>query len=101
MLRIGPLQLGILVVQNSHTGTHKSHWNRTNKGNYHLKFCMPFVGLAPVRLLRPSMAVLYHVNGKLQKAYSYWPLVAVLKGCIKHAICLKSLPLVLLNENRS
>ena len=30
---------------------------------------MPFVGLAPVRLLRPSMAVLYHVHGKLQRAY--------------------------------
>ena len=31
---------------------------------------MFFVGLAPVRLLRPSMAVLYHVKGKLQRAYS-------------------------------
>ena len=31
---------------------------------------MSFVGLAPVRLLRPSMAVLYHVKGKLQRAYS-------------------------------
>ena len=30
---------------------------------------MPFVGLSPVRLLRPSIAVSYHVNGKLQKAY--------------------------------
>ena len=28
-----------------------------NKGNYNLKLCMPFVGLAPVLLLRPSMAV--------------------------------------------
>ena len=28
---------------------------------------MPFVGLAPLRLLRHDMAVLYHVNGKLQK----------------------------------
>ena len=25
---------------------------------------MPFIGLAPVRLVRPDMAVLYHVNGK-------------------------------------
>ena len=39
------------------------------KGNYHLKLCMPFVGLAPVRRLHPSIAVLYHVNGKLQGAY--------------------------------
>ena len=39
------------------------------KGNYHLKLCMPFVGLAPVRRLHPSMAVLYQVNGKLQGAY--------------------------------
>ena len=30
---------------------------------------MPFVGLSPVRLLHPSMAVLCHVNGKLQRAY--------------------------------
>ena len=30
---------------------------------------MPFIGLAPVRLLRPNMAVFYHVNGKLQRAY--------------------------------
>ena len=30
---------------------------------------MPFVSLAPVRLLCLSVAVLYHVNGKLQKAY--------------------------------
>ena len=30
---------------------------------------MAFVVLAPVRLLRSNMAVLYHVNGKLQRAY--------------------------------
>ena len=69
---IGPLQLAILVVQNRHTGTQKSPWDKTNKGHYHFitMYCMSFVGLAPVRLLRPSMAVLYHVNGKLQRAYS-------------------------------
>ena len=67
---IGPLQLSIHVVRNRHVGTQMSHWDKTNKGNYHLKLCMPFVGLAPVRLLRPNMAVLYHVNGKLQRAYS-------------------------------
>ena len=36
---IGPLQLAILVVQNRHTGTQKSPWDKTNKGNYHLKLC--------------------------------------------------------------
>ena len=34
-----------------------------------LPFTMPFVGLTLVGLLHPSMAVLYHVNGKLQRAY--------------------------------
>ena len=68
-LPIGPLQLAILVVQNRHAEKQKSHWDKTNKGNYHLKLCMPFVGLARVQLLCPSMAVLYHVNVKLQRAY--------------------------------
>ena len=68
-LPIGPLQLAILVVENRHAGNQKSHRDKTNKGNYHLKLCMPFVGLAPVRLLHTSMAVLYHVNVKLQRAY--------------------------------
>ena len=68
-LSIGPLQLVIFVVQNCHAVTQKSHWDKTNKGNYLLKLCMPFVSLAPVRLLCLSVAVLYHVNGKLQKAY--------------------------------
>ena len=30
-----------------------------------------FVCLLPVRLLRPNVAVLYHMNGKLQRAYYY------------------------------
>ena len=66
---IDPLQLSIHVAQNRHVGTQKWHWEKTNKGNYHLKLCVPFVGLTLVRLLRPNMAVLYHVNGKLQRAY--------------------------------
>ena len=57
------------MVQNCHAVTQKSHWDKTNKGNYLLKLCLPFVSLAPVRLLRLSVAVLYLVNGKLQKAY--------------------------------
>ena len=66
---VDPLQLSIHVVQNPHVGTQKSHWDKTNKGNYHLRLCMPFVGLAPVRLLRPNMEILYHLNGKLQRAF--------------------------------
>ena len=69
-LPVGPLQLAILVVQNRHTETQKSHWDKTNKGNYHLKLCMSFVGLVPVRLLRPSMAILCHKNGQPQRAYT-------------------------------
>ena len=66
---IGPLQLAIHVVQNHHTGEQKSRWDKTNKENYHLKSCMSFVCLVPVRLLLSSVVVLYHVNGKLQRAY--------------------------------
>ena len=66
---IGPLHLAIHVVQNQHIGKQKSHWDKKNKGNYHLKLCTPFVGLVPMRLLRPNMPVLYRVNGNLQRAY--------------------------------
>ena len=69
MLIIGPLQLAIHVVQNRRAGEQKSHWDKTNKENYHLKLCMSFVCLVPVRLLLSSVAVLYHVNGQLQRAY--------------------------------
>ena len=61
--RIGPLQLAIHVVQNRRAGEQKSHWDKTNKENYHLKLCMSFVCLVPVRLLLSSTAVLNHVNG--------------------------------------
>ena len=40
---IGPLQLAIHVVQNRNAGMQKSHWDKTNKGNYHLKLYMPFI----------------------------------------------------------
>ena len=46
-----------------------SHWDMTNEGNYHLKLCMSFVCLVPVRRLLSSTSVLYHVNGQLQRAY--------------------------------
>ena len=42
-------------------GTKPPCW-RENE-NYHLKLCMSFVCLVPVRLLLSSMAVLYHVDG--------------------------------------
>ena len=65
---IGPLELTIHVVPNRHPGEQRPHWGKTNKGNYHLKLCMSFVCLVPVRLLLSSIVVLYHVNGKLQRA---------------------------------
>ena len=49
----------------------KLHWDKTNKENCHLKLCMSFVCLVPVRLLLSSMAVLYNMNGQLQRAYYY------------------------------
>ena len=61
--RIGPLQLATHVVQNRRAGEQKSHWDKTNKENYHLKLCMSFVCLVLVRILLSSVAVLYHVNG--------------------------------------
>ena len=47
--KIGPLQLAIHVVQNSHAGEQKSHCDKT---------CMSFVCLCDFC----SPAVLYHVN---------------------------------------
>ena len=47
-------------------GTKPPYWDaNVALGQDKQKLCMPMVGLAPVRLLRPSMVVLYHVNGKL------------------------------------
>ena len=66
---IGPLQLAIHVVQNRHAGEQKSHWDKTNKEHYNLELCMSFVCHVPVRLLLSSVAVLYHVNGQLQRTY--------------------------------
>ena len=60
---IGLLQPAIHVVQNLRAGEQKSHWDKTNKENYHFKLCRSFVCLVPVRLLLSSVAVLYHVNG--------------------------------------
>ena len=66
---IGPLQLAIHVVHNRRAGEQKSHWDKTNKENYHLKLCMSFVCLVPERLLLYSMVNLYHMNSYLQRAY--------------------------------
>ena len=37
---IGPLQLAFHVVQNGLAEEQKSHWDKSNKGNYQLKLCM-------------------------------------------------------------
>ena len=67
----GNLQLVIHVVQNRRAGEQKSHWDKTNKENYHLKLYMSFVCLVPFQLLLSSLAVqLYHVNGYLAEI---WP----------------------------
>ena len=42
-ISIGPLQLAIHVVQNRRAWEQKSHWDKTNKENYHFKlyvFCL-------------------------------------------------------------
>ena len=70
------------MAQNRHVGTQKSHWDKTNKGNYNLKLCVPFVGLTLVRLLRPSMAVLYHVNGKRKGPIARFWQDSILRGFI-------------------
>ena len=70
---IGPLQLVIHVVQNRRAGEQKSHWDKTNKENYHLKLCMSFFlfVLSQRDFLLSSLAVqLYHVNGYLAEI---WP----------------------------
>ena len=69
ILTIGPLQLAIHMVQNRRAGEQELHWDKTNKENYHFKLRMSFVCLVPVRLLLSSVAVLYHMNGQLQRAY--------------------------------
>ena len=43
---ISPLRLAIHLVQNHHAGEQKSHWDKTNKGNYHLKLCMSLACLS-------------------------------------------------------
>ena len=62
-------QLAIYVVQNLHAGEQKSHWGKTNEGNYHIKLCVRFVCLVPVRLSLAGVVVLYHVNCWLQRTY--------------------------------
>ena len=43
---ISPLRLAIHVVQNHHAGEQKSHWDKTNKGNHHLKLRMSLACLS-------------------------------------------------------
>ena len=71
-LIIGPLQLGIDVVQNHHAGEKGTHWDKTNKKLTSFKngncFCLVNC-LLPVRLLLFSMAVVNHVNGYTRRVY--------------------------------
>ena len=55
---ISPLRLAIHLVQNHHAGEQKSHWDKTNKGNYHLIMYV-FSLSVPVQLLLSSMPFLY------------------------------------------
>ena len=45
------------VVQNRHAGEEKSHWDKTNKGNYHLELCMPLFVLSHCDFKLSSIAV--------------------------------------------
>ena len=56
------------------TASHSFNWDKTSKGHYHLKLCVAFICLVPVRRLLSKMVVLYHVNGQLQRAYLKVPL---------------------------
>ena len=88
------MQLAIHVVQNRRAGEQKSLWDKTNKENYHLKLCMSFACFVPVRLLLSSVAVLYHVNGWLQRTY-----FDTFLGVYKYFF--KNLHLVIYNENKN
>ena len=50
---VGALKLTIHVVQNRPAGEQKSHWDKTNKGNYHLKLCMPLFVLSQCDFCSP------------------------------------------------
>ena len=67
LFTIVPLELTDHVVQNRQAGEQKSHWDKTNKGNYHLNyvaFCLSCLG-ATYALQHGR---LFHVNGLLQSA---------------------------------
>ena len=49
------------MVQNPHAGEQKSHWEKINKGDYHINDVSLLFGLSQCFLLS-SKAVLYHVN---------------------------------------
>ena len=67
---IGSLQFEIHVVQIRHAGKQYTQWDKTNKERTSFKMVIFFVCLLPVRHLLSSIAVLYHVSDKMQKAYS-------------------------------
>ena len=64
-----PLQLAIHVVQNCRAleGKSRTTGTRQTKDIYIISMVISFACLVPLRLLLSSMAVLYHVNGYLQR----------------------------------
>ena len=73
-VQIDPSQLFILVLPPSWDANVALGQDKQRK--LPCKIMYAFVGLASVRILRPSMAVLYHVSGKLQRAYISLLLIA-------------------------
>ena len=57
---------------------------RQIKGIHNFKWLLTFVCLVPVRLLLSSTAVLYHVNGYLQRAYLGWLYSIIIINIIMH-----------------
>ena len=57
--QMGPLQLDSHVVRKHLVGEQVTHWDMTNKENYHFRWCKLFVCLVPVRFLLTSNMFLY------------------------------------------
>ena len=61
---MGPLQLVIHVVQIRPAGKEKSHWDKTNKENYHFKFRMSFVCILKSLIMREKGANFLTFKGR-------------------------------------
>ena len=68
------------MIQSHHAGEQKSHWDKTNKGNYHLKLYMSFIvtfalqhgGFVPVAWLaaKGSYLSFYRTQNTEEDVYS-------------------------------